>query len=283
MNKPVISWLLEDENPAVKYRTQTEILGENADRKEVIDWIFGKFPADWHETKGLWYSYYVTALAECGLRAENISVAHIQRALELPQAFDGGCATFLLLRALIKLGFADVAKQVLVMLDEHALPDDGFVCARIKNKLKYTPKSCYKANVYALFCAAECKKAGIAFPNEDKLLDYFFKRNIFYRCDNPEALIMDGREGWRIVDTFHPFEPMRVGIHNIVEAFSALGYGNDERLAEAWELLNKQTNEDEKVILSQTLTKSYLPKETKSKPSKWVTFYRELAKKECGA
>ena len=281
MNNSVISWLLSDDTPAVKYRTQTEILDEKADRKEVSEWILSKLPADWHETKGLWYSYYVTALAECGLRVEDVDPVHIQRALELPQTFDGGCAAFMLLRALIKLGFADVAKQVLELFEEHVLPDDGFVCTRIKNKLKYTPKSCYKANVYALFCAAECKKAGIAFPNEDKLLDYFFKRNIFYRCDNPEALITGGREGWRIVDTFHPFEPMRVGIHNIIEAFSALGYGNDERLAEAWELLNKQTNEDGKVILSGTLTKSYLPKETKGKPSKWVTFYKELAKMEC--
>ena len=283
MNNPVISWLLEDKNPAVKYRTLTEILGEKADRKAVVEWIFEKLPADWHETKGLWYSYYVTALAECGLQAEDIPSICIQKALELPRTFDGGCADFMLLRALVKLGFADVAEQVLAMLEKHVLPDDGFVCTRIKDKLKYTPKSCYKANIHALMCAAECKKAGIAFPNEDKLLDYFFKRNIFYRCDNPELLIMDGREGWRIVDTFHPFEPMRVGIHNIVEAFSALGYGNDERLSEAWKLLNKQTNENGKVILSGTLTKSYLPKETKGKPGKWVTFYRELAKKECDA
>lgn len=27
MNKEVINWLLEDSNPAIKYRTQTEILG----------------------------------------------------------------------------------------------------------------------------------------------------------------------------------------------------------------------------------------------------------------
>ena len=32
----VIQWLLEDDNPAVKYRTQIEILGEAADKSPVV-------------------------------------------------------------------------------------------------------------------------------------------------------------------------------------------------------------------------------------------------------
>ena len=60
----------------------------------------------------------------------------------------------------------------------------------------------------------------------------------------------------------------------IVKAFNVLGYGNDERLREAWELLNSQSDEDEKIILKDVLSKTYLPKERCGKPSKWATFYR---------
>lgn len=35
MSSDVIRWLLEDNNPAVKYRTMTEILGEPADKQAV--------------------------------------------------------------------------------------------------------------------------------------------------------------------------------------------------------------------------------------------------------
>lgn len=70
-----------------------------------------------------------------------------------------------------------------------------------------------------------------------------------------------------------------MGLQNIVEAFCALGYGNDEPLHEAWDLLNSQSDVDGKVILKGTLSKSYLPKERCGKPSKWATFYKLLAQK----
>ena len=34
INDKTLAWLLEDNNPAVKYRTQTELLGESADNTE---------------------------------------------------------------------------------------------------------------------------------------------------------------------------------------------------------------------------------------------------------
>ncbi|NLG84173.1 MAG: hypothetical protein GX493_06120, partial [Firmicutes bacterium] len=88
------------------------------------------------------------------------------------------------------------------------------------------------------------------------------------------------REGKRTIDTFYPFEVTRIGIQNVIEAFCALGYGNDERLKEAWDLMDNNKNDDGKMILKGTLAKSYLPKERVGKPSKWVTFYSLLAEKE---
>ena len=92
-------------------------------------------------------------------------------------------------------------------------------------------------------------------------------------------LILNARNGWRTIDTFHPFEVMRVGLHNIVEAFCALGYGNDNRLTNSWDLMNSKKNDEGQYLLEGTLTKSYLPKERVGKPSKWVTFYSLLAQK----
>lgn len=215
------------------------------------------------------------------MHPEDIGFLTIKQALDIiANELDGGCAGFMLLRALVKLGYITEVKEVLKTLDDHRLPDSGFLCERVRKKFKYIPKSCYKANIHALFCAAECRKTRVDFPGEEKLFDYFFRRDIFYKRDESHALIMDGRPGWRIVDTYNPFEPMRVGIHHVVEAFCALGYGNDSRLTEAWNFLNEKKNPDGKYILDQTLTKSYLPKERTGKPSKWVTFYALLAQKE---
>lgn len=271
-----INWLLEENNPAIAYRTKTEILGEKADNTASKEWIFNKLPRNFTETKGLWYTYYITAFAECGITREDLDFT--------PEFddFEYGCADFMYLRALVKMGYGidENIIQVINSLAENALPDGGFLCNRRLKSFKYTPKSCYKANIYVLMFLAECKKQGIQVDVNKQIINYFLDRNIFYRKDDKSALIMDGREGWRIIDTFHPFEPMRIGIHNVVEVFSSLGYGNDERLNEAWKFLYKQKDQNNKMLLSQTLTKSYLPKERVGKPSKWVTFYTLLAEKE---
>ena len=63
----VLQWLLEDYNPAVKYRTQTELFGETADKSPVVAWVNDFLLADWMKREGLWSVYYLNAFAECGL------------------------------------------------------------------------------------------------------------------------------------------------------------------------------------------------------------------------
>ena len=48
-----------------------------------------------------------------------------------------------------------------------------------------------------------------------ELIDYFFSRNLFQKNDMT-TLVMDDREGRCTVDTFYPFESMRVGLQNVV-------------------------------------------------------------------
>lgn len=272
----VLDWLLEDNNPAVKFRTKTELLEQEGDKTPVVEWIFSKTPCDWIETKGLWFVYYMTAFAECGLSYEDIPNEAIDRAFKVQ---DSGCADFMLLTALMKLGMSDHPDMCRVIdnLGNQSLPDGGYVCQRIINKLSYTPKSCYKANLFALLFIAECKKKGVDITAFQPLIEYFFRRNIFYKSTNKTELVLGGT-----INTFYPFEPMRVGLQNVIEAFCALGYGNDERLQEGWDLLHSHEDETGKIILNGTLVKPYLPKtrEKAGKPSKWVTFYTLLAEKE---
>jgi len=278
---PVIQWLLEDDNPAVKYRTQTETLGETADKSPVVAWVNDFLPEDWTEREGLWSTYYLTTIAECGLTFEDIRLDK-EKAIHFGTAyrFEHSCGDYMRLRALVRIGLGEDAVNIVHESTEKQLPDSGFLCLHRLDKMKRIPKSCVKANMYALMFCAECKKKGIKVDIEEPLLDYFWNHNLFYRTGNTDALILNAREGWRTIDSFYPFEVMRVGLQNIVESFCALGYGNDPRLDEAWNILNSKKTSDGKYILNGTLTKSYLPKERVGKPSKWVTFYAMLAEKE---
>ena len=134
MNNDTINWLLEDNNPAVAYRTKTEILGEEADNTASKEWILKKLPHDFTETKGLWYAYYITALAESGITHEELEIT--------PKLdnFEYGCADFMYLRALIKMGCGTDKNvvDVINLLTENALSDGGFLCKRRLKSFKYT-------------------------------------------------------------------------------------------------------------------------------------------------
>ena len=285
-DSPVIGWLLGDGNPAVKYRTQTELLGQAADKGEAVSWLTAFLPADWKERKGLWSTYFLNSFAECGLTFDDTGL-DIKAAIGFGEDFanappDWGCGDYMRLRALVRLGLGNEPEVAAIInrLSERQLPDGGFLCQHRLNNIKYIPKSCVKANIHALLLCAECKKKGIHTGITRPLLDYFWNHRLFYRTDKPETLMLDAREGWRAIDTFYPFEVMRIGLHNIVEAFCALGCGNDTRLSESWNMLNNKKTADGKYLLDGTLTKSYLPKERAGKPSKWVTFYALLAEYE---
>jgi len=285
MDSKIISWLLEDDNPAVKYRTQTEILGEPADKTPVIAWANDFLPDDWTDREGLWSVYYLNTFAECGLTFEDIPLPK-EKAIHFGTAykFEHSCGDYMRLRVLVRLGLAEEPKiaRLISNMNEKQLPDGGFLCLHRLEKMKRIPKSCVKTNMYALMFCSECKKKSIKVDIEASLLDYFWNHKLFYRTDNPNTLMLNAREGWRTIDTFYPFEVMRVGLQNIVESFCALGYGNEPRLQAAWDILDSKKTSDGKCVLNGTLAKSYLPKERVGKPSKWVTFYALLALKEKG-
>ena len=285
LESKIIDWLTEHNNPAIEYRTKLELLDENTSKSKVIDWTKNTLPTDWKNTKGLWLTYYYTAIAECGLNGSELGIKEkdiIECYKNKP--FEFGCEDFMLLRAFIMLRFEKILNNIGIMeqLNIKQLSDGGFLCLKFLAKYKNIPKSCVKSNNLALLFLSECKKRNIETYIENNILEYFWNHNLFYKSTDFSSLILDTREGWRTIDTFYPFEVMRVGIQNIVEAFCVLGYGTDEKLKDAWKILETKKDKEEKYILNGTLSKSYLPKEKVGKPSKWVTFYSLLAKKYKG-
>jgi hypothetical protein len=281
-DKNIIDWLLEDNNPAMEYRTKTELLDEKADNSKVVNWIKSILPPDWKNTKGLWLTYHYNAIAECGINGFELDIkkSDITKYFQ-NNPFEYNCQNFMQLRAFVMLGFEKELQNIGLIenLNNKQLLDGGFLCLHRLLKYNDMPKSCVKCNNFALLFLSECKKRNINTSIEKNILQYYWKHKLFYKSTNLSSLILDAREGWRTIDTFYPFEVMRIGLQNIVEAFCALGYGMDTRLKEAWNMLERKKDKDGKYILNGTLSKSYLPKERVGKPSKWVTFYTLLAKK----
>lgn len=153
--------------------------------------ITAKYPESWipflkilHETNGLWYRYYVAALAECGLSKQDVELEKFSKAFdELNNKFEWSCADFMLLTSLVKLGFQEheTIKRVIEEWNKCSLTDGGFLCSQKLKKFDYIPKSCYKVNLHALLFVAECSKHGIEVNFAKPLIDYFVNRNIFYR------------------------------------------------------------------------------------------------------
>lgn len=278
-----VAWLLDTGNPAVQYRTKRELLGLEANPTEAWMWIEKKLPEDWHKRKGLWYVYYMNALAECGLNQSMLPSEWFEAAIDrIKTNFDFGCEAFMLLQAMVTLGFGENpdVQKIFALLCDNRLPDGGFLCERRKNRLNYIPKSCYKADYYALRLCSCCRKKGIVLDIEQDIIRYFLDRNLLFKRNQLRELVLNEKEGQRNSDIFHPFEVMRFGIHNIMETISSLGHGNDAEATAGWDYLNAAKDDMGRVILSGTLTKSYLPKEKVGKPSAWATFYSLLADKE---
>jgi hypothetical protein len=276
----IINWLCESKNPAIEYRTRIDLLDEKVNNSKVIDWINNILPNNWKNTKGLWLIYYYTAIAECGINGHEFDIKEndiIEYYRNYPFQFT--CSDFMLLRAFVMLGFGRELQNIGIMekLKHRQLMDGGFLC--LLENYKDKPKSCVKCNNIVLLLLSECKKRNIGTSIQNRFLEYFWNHNIFYKSTDLSSLILDQKIGWRTIDTFYPFEPMRVGLQNMVESFCGLVYVNDKRLNEEWNILESKKDSEGKYILDGTLTKSYLPKEKIGKSSKWVTFYVLLAKK----
>lgn len=190
----------------------------------------------------------------------------------------------LLLRGIVKIGYSDDerVRELLKKVLGKQLPDGGFICERVRSKDKYArsfPKACYKASICTLLLCAELVLNGYRLNKElkENLVGYFLKRNVFFKITEPDKLVLDGRAGWRPIDNFYPFEPMRIGLPPIICALSVLGYGNHPALEYGWRRMEQKQDEQGRLILEGTLAKQPFSVGRVGSPNKWLTLYRELA------
>lgn len=88
--------------------------------------------------------YYVNALAECGLDGSGMPSEWFEAAMDRIRggfglecgSFDFTCESFLLLQALVSLGFGEKPdiRRVFAMLPDNRLPDGGFLCKMRRNR-----------------------------------------------------------------------------------------------------------------------------------------------------
>jgi hypothetical protein len=231
---------------------------------------------------------YLTACAEHGLgRGPRLdgAAAHAVRFLVEKEDADlhadySGCSSALLLRALVMLGYHDEpgTQWRLARYAATQLADGGFICRRLLAQ-RPARKSCFRAALAALLLYAECARQGTALPGADRLVDYFLRRDVFYHGEGLATLVVDGRPGWRAIDTFFPVEAMRIGLPLTLAALAVLGAGREPALDRAWALLAEKRNARGWYILEGTLAKQPCKWGKVGQENDWITFYALLAEK----
>jgi len=290
----VLDWLLEDENPAIKYRTLIEIMDKNPeDYQRGYEKIWEhkqiKKLLKQQDENGLWHtnSNYIghilnlnnlTAFAEYGLKKDKRLDRYVEYALKHLHEWNtdkldvSQCYTPIVLRDLIMFGYHD-RDDVLHLISEFMksqMPDGGFMCKRMLDK-KPKRKSCYKAAVSGLLLYAECKRNNIPLINADNLVNYFLKRDVFYSTDKTHIFIdMHGVP--------KGFGPMKIGIPLLLSALSILGAGNAPELQNPWHMMDERKNENGRYRAEgAAMQPGVFGKD--GQENKWSTFYALLAEK----
>jgi len=76
---------------------------------------------DWTEREGLWSTYYLTAIAECGLTFEDIRLDK-EKAIHFGTAyrFEHSCGDHMRLRALVRLGLVKMLSISYMILPKNS-------------------------------------------------------------------------------------------------------------------------------------------------------------------
>lgn len=287
MTEETLNWLLEEKNPEVRYRTLTEYKDMNLDSPEVVkakqllieSEIFGKnlsklqAEKDWQKYDGL------TSLAEWGLTRKDLEIDDIVFGLIEKTGFKMLCGEPLLLRNLVKLGYykEEIVEKEIAAVMLTIKEDGGFGCISKNKKLndpKKLHKSCARFTSGYLMLLAELKRIGITMPEEEQLIQYFRKRNLFYRTDQPTQVMVDG-----MTETYYPVDAINLGVQNYLYALSLFGVGDEAWCKDGWNFLEERRTNGDRYLLTKTKSVPCFKVGTKGKENKWITLYAHLAKK----
>jgi len=306
----VLDWLLEAENPSVRYRTLTELLDVPAGDLQVqqsraqisnsrpVQRIFAKMHPDgyWlHRGKGAGIEYAMSSsthfvlayLAELGMDRQDERIARaVERYLSLtepdvpnPQIWQmppdyanhQSCLYAYNLRTFVMLGYRDdprIQTRIAVLLADER-HDGGYLCDRPSFTTK--TKSCIRGSLKALMAFAVLPELWET-PRCRQVVDYFLRRRVLYRTRQPEKLVRD-----ELVRASFPFV-IGGSLLEPLYALSRMGYGQDERLRPAWDILASKRDKAGRTILDWKPKTLFDPGE-KGQPNKWTTLYACLSHK----
>ncbi|HXX87061.1 MAG TPA: hypothetical protein VEH86_01250, partial [Candidatus Acidoferrum sp.] len=308
VSEDVIKWLLEPEDPSMKYWTLVELSGESPDDHEAVEckrqiaesvpvksllskmhpdgfWLqkkasTGKLLGDGTEYGAFGTTHYcLSYLAELRMDRTNSQVAKAaERYLNL-QKEDGdfrhhySCLLGLNIRTFIMLGYRSdsrVQRSIDLLLHTERR-DGGYLCDWHEGKYKTKAvKSCIRGSVKALLAFSYLSE----YWNHDrikKLVDYFLLRGGIFKSTNPKELVNKDMERNSFPITW------RANVFEVLFALSKMGYGKDSRLGRAWSILDAKVDEKGRYVLDWTPVQSPWKVGKRNQPNKWITFYACLA------
>jgi len=292
MTNNVLNWLIEDENPAIKYRTLIELNDKNpADYQDCYNKIWEqkqiKKLLSKQDSNGLWGMkdirdissiQILMTFAEYGLSKDKRIDRYAEFIISKMNKWKHNdidvftCYAPISLRSLVMLGYhdrSDVAELISAFAATQ-IHDGGFMCKRMLDR-KPKRKSCYKAAADALLLYAECKRNNILPGNSENLVNYFLRREVFYSTDKTKTFIdMHGVP--------KGFGPMKIGIPLFVASLLILGQGNNPILKKTWAMMEERKNEHGRFRAEGAASQpGTFGKD--GHENKWSTFYALLAEK----
>ena len=156
-----------------------------------------------------------------------------------------------------------------------ARPDGGYLCDLHEKPNKRLPKSCVRGSAKALLAFSEMPEYRDHVRCR-QLLDYFLNRHGIFKSKDHTRLVNDDMKRSSFPITW------RTNAWEILCALSRMGYGRDERLEDAWNVMESRRDAQGRYPLDMTPAQSPWKVGKPGEPNKWVTFYCLLAAKYAG-
>ena len=288
MDQSILEWLLEEETPEVRLRTLKEYMKLPDDDEKVIgckrlllqNKIYERALKKLRKDKP-WDKFdAIMAFAEWGLTHKDIGKDIDDEVFALIEStgFKMLCGEPYLLRNLVKLGYyqEEIVKNEIACVLSGIKEDGGYGCISTNKKTndpRKPHKSCARLTVEYLLLVAELHLLGYRTDCESKLVQYFTKRNIFYRTDDMKTPMVDV-----MLSTFYPSDPIKVGAQNILYALRSLGCQPDSEAMQAgYQVLNQHRTENGRYILTGSKSVPAFKAGNIGEENKWVTLYAYMA------
>ncbi len=288
MDRSILDWLLEEQNPEVRLRTLKEYMKLPDDNESVIECkrqllhskVFERALKKLRKDKP-WDKFdAIMAFAEWGLTRQEIGSEIDDEVFALIEStgFKMLCGEPYLLRNLVKLGYdqEETVRNEIACVLSGIKEDGGFGCISTNKKTndpRKPHKSCARLTVEYLLLVAELHLQGYRPDCESQLVHYFTKRNIFYRTDDMKTPMVDVMLG-----TFYPSDPIKVGAQNILYALRVLGCRPDSEAMQAgYQVLDQHRKENGRYILTASKSVPAFKAGNVGEENKWVTLYACMA------